>query len=202
MKKVKILFMVVALIASAMNLSAQTQYVMSNDGKVNLRSTPSKTGAKAGTLAAGELLPCLEELDGWYKVAYNGKEAYVSQTVTSTCDAVIPSSIFKKDLESSQPMDKIRFSGTIRITPVDQTHVLIYTEWMRENLPAESQSYLGKIKDGTITATHQVGTYVDEEASLSAILDEMTKLDNPIPMGFDEFGNTIYFDGGLYSEFE
>lgn len=47
---------------------AQAQYVASTKGDVNLRASASTTAAKVGTLAKTDLIPCLEFLDGWYKV--------------------------------------------------------------------------------------------------------------------------------------
>lgn len=79
---------------------------------------------------------------------------------------------------------------------------MIHTDWMRVNLPAESQSYVAELKDGKITAKYSCAKYVDEGKPLKEILNEMEKLEKPIPMGFDEFNNTLYFNGGEFSEFE
>ncbi len=68
-----------AIIISTLCSNAQSLYVSSMKGNVNLRTAPSTTSAKAGTLKSTDLLPCIEELDDWYKVSYNGKEAYVSK---------------------------------------------------------------------------------------------------------------------------
>lgn len=182
--------------------NAQSLYVLSLKGNVNLRTAPSTSAPKAGTLKSDELLPWLDESDGWYKVDYNGKEAYVAQSVSAICEAVIPDGIYKKDLSSTRPLDKIRHSGTIRIDPIDNSHVLISVCWMRINLPAEMSSYLASVKDGKIVATHAAGTYIDPEAPLSDIQNEVFPLDKPIPLGFEEFNNTIYFDGAQYSEYE
>lgn len=191
-----------AIAASAFCCNAQSLYVSSMKGNVNLRTAPSTTAAKAGTLSKAELLPCLEELDGWYKVDINGKEAYVSQSVATTCDAVIPKEMFKKTLTSNEPLDKIRFQGSINIEPVGPAHALINVNWMRMNLPAEDTYYLAEIKDGRIVATHEGVTYVDSSEPLSEIKEKLSQLDSPIPVGFDEFNNTIFFKETEYSEFE
>lgn len=196
------IFASIAIAASAFCCNAQSLYVSSMKGNVNLRTAPSTTAAKAGTLSKADLLPCLEEIDGWYKVDLDGKEAYVSQSVATTCDAVIPEEMFKKDLTSNGPLDKTRFQGSINIEPIDRTHALITVNWMRVNLPAEDTYYLAEIKDGRITATHGGATYVDSSSPLASIKEELGQLDKPIPVGFDEFNNTIYFDGAEYSEFE
>ena len=198
----KAILTLVAAIAVTLGCAAQTSYVTSAKGNVNLRTAPSKTAAKAGTLKATDMLPCLDMLDDWYKVDLNGKEVYVASSVATVCDAVIPSEIFKKDLTSNSPLDKIRFQGSICIEPVDNGHVLITVNWMRVNLPAEATYYLADLKDGTITATHKGGMWVDPDSSIADITKEMSPLANPVRVGFDEFNTTIYFDGASYSEYQ
>ncbi|NPD82621.1 SH3 domain-containing protein [Prevotella sp. PINT] len=193
-----IVFLLVGLYA----IQAQSLYVSSMKGNVNVRTAPSTAAAKIGTLAATVLVPCIEELDGWYKIEFNGKEGYVAQAVATTCEANIPLEMFGKYFTSSKPLDKIRHQGTISIDKIDNTHVMIHTDWMRVNLPAESQSYVAELKDGKITAKYSCAKYVDEGKPLKEILNEMEKLEKPIPMGFDEFNNTLYFNGGEFSEFE
>jgi len=100
------------------------------------------------------------------------------------------------------PLDKIRFQGSINIEPVGPAHALINVNWMRMNLPAEDTYYLAEIKDGRIVATHEGVTYVDSSEPLSEIKEKLSQLDSPIPVGFDEFNNTIFFKGTEYSEFE
>lgn len=197
-----LLFTVITFVASALCCNAQDLYVSSMKGNVNLRTAPSTTSAKSGTLSKGELLPLVEELDGWYKVDCNGKTAYVSQSVATMCDAVIPEEMYNKNLTSNEPLDKIRFQGDIFIEPVDKTHVLITVNWMRVNLPAETQYYLADVKDGKIVATHSGVSYVEASSSLSDIESELSVLGKPVRMGFDEFSNTIFFDGAEYSEFQ
>lgn len=189
-------------IAFALGCNAQDQYVTSMKGNVNLRTAPSTTSAKAGTLSGDELLPMVEELDGWYKVDLNGKTAYVSQSVATVCDAVVPEEMYNKNLSSNGPLDKIRFQGDIIIEPIDKTHVLITVNWMRVNLPAETQYFLADVKDGRIIATHSGVSYVDASSPVADIRNELFDLEKPVRMGFDEFNNTIYFDGAEYSEFE
>lgn len=186
-----------------MAASAQAMYVFPIKGTVNVRTAPSTSASKAGSLTTSDLVPCIDELDGWYKIDFNGKEAYVSQSVATTCEAIIPEEMFGKDLVSSKPWDKIRHQGLIRIDRIDNSdRALITMEWMRINLPAEATTYLADIKDGRIVATHACGMYVDLERPLPEILEESVTLDKPIPVGFDEFNNTIYFYGAEFSEYE
>ncbi len=180
---------------------AQAQYVASTKGDVNLRASASTTAAKVGTLAKEDLIPCLEFLDGWYKVEYNGKPAYVSESVTRTWDTMIPAEIYNKNLTSNMAKDKIRFQGDITIEPVDKDHVLITENWMRENLPAETVCYLADVNEGVITATHS-GMWIDADIPVATIKEEFSALEKPLPVGFDEFNNTIFFNGSEFSEFE
>jgi uncharacterized protein YgiM (DUF1202 family) len=181
--------------------SAQSMYVTPMKGNVNVRTAPATSAAKAGTLTESDLMPLLDEADGWYKIDFNGKEAYVSQSVASICEAIVPSEIFGKDLASSEPWDKIRHQGTIRIDKIDKDHAFIYMEWMRVNLPAESYSYMAELKDGKVLATYGCGIYIDSDRPLNEILEEMSKLDKTIPVGYDEFNNTLYFNGAVFSEY-
>ena len=198
----KVLLSAIFSITGIVGIAAQSQYVLPIDGNVNLRTAASKTAAKAGTLTASDLLPCLEELDGWYKVNYDGKDAFVSMSVARTCDAIVPEEIFGKDLGSAKAWDKTRHQGLIKITRIDQDHAFIQMEWMRVNLPAESYSYIATVKDGKITATHSSGVWVDPDRPLNEILNDLYPLEKQIPVGFDEFNNTIFFNGAEFSEYE
>lgn len=203
MKKTVVLITLCVLLFSALDAAAQSLYVSSMKGSVNVRSAASTAAPKIGTLSKDDLIPCLEELDGWYKVDLNGKVGFVSQSVASTCDAVIPDEMFGKDIESSEPWDKIRHQGTIRLDKIDQNHVAIHMDWMRVNLPAESTTYIAEIRDGKVVATHCAATWVDTERPIKAILEDMGQpLEKPIPIGFNEFGNTIYFNGAVFSEYD
>lgn len=176
-------------------------YVSSMKGNVNVRTAPSMTAPKVGSISPADLVPCIDELDGWYKIDFNGKEAYVSQSVASTCDAVIPDEMFGKDIESSEPWDKVRHHGMISLTKYDNSHVLISMEWMRVNLPAESLNYLATLKDGKVVATHLI-SYADASTPFSEIMESASVLDKPIPVGYGEFNNSIYFNGAEFSEFD
>lgn len=58
-----------------------------------------------------------------------------------------------------------------------------------------------EVKDGKIVATYSGVSYVDSSTPVSDIKEQLSQLDTPIPVGFGEFNNTIYFDGAEYSEF-
>ena len=183
--------------------TAQSMYATSMEGNVNVRSLPTTSATKVGTLTESDLMPVLDEFDGWYKIDFNGEDAYVSQSVATTCDAEIPAGMFGKDITSSEPWDKIRHQGTIHLNKIDDRHAVIHMDWMRVNLPAESYTYVAEIKDGRVVATHGSGTYVDTERPLKEILEEMgDPLEKPIPVGYGEFNNTIYFNGAVFSEYE
>lgn len=200
----KIMTFCLTTIFAMSSASAQSTYVSSMKGNVNVRTTPSTTAQKVGSLSTSDLVPCIEELDGWYKIDFYGKPAYVSQSVVSTCDAVIPEEMFGKDIESSEPLDKVRHHGFFGMEKIDDSHAAIHMEWMRVNLPAESSTYIAEIKDGKVIATYGVGIYVVTDGrSIKEIIEEMGEpLAKPIPVGFNEFDNTIYFNGAVFSEFD
>ena len=50
-------------VVSALACYAQSQYVSSTKGNVNLRTSPSTTAPKAGTLAAADLVTLIEEVE-------------------------------------------------------------------------------------------------------------------------------------------
>ena len=191
---------------SVISVSAQSQYVFTSKPSVNLRQTPSTTGAKAGSLTKGQLIPLVEQdwESGWNKVLFNGKDAYVSQSVSDVCDAAIPQEMFGKTLDSNAPANKVRFQGSITINPVGKRNAVIEVTWMRMNLPAETYNYLADVNtDGTVVATHQLMTsWVDTDQPLETIMEDADKLDSVIPVGFGEFNNTLYFNGWVFSEFE
>lgn len=199
----KVIFLALSMFFVFVGSNAQTSYVSSMKGKVNVHSLPTTTATKVGTLTESDLMPCLDEIDGWYKIDFNGKVAYVSQSVASTCDAEIPAEMFGKDITSTGPWDKIRHQGTIRIDKIDGTHAAIHMEWMRVNLPAESYTYIAEIKDGKVVAKYSSGIYIDTDRPLKEIMEEMGEpLDKPIPVGYDEFNSTLYFNGAEFSEFD
>lgn len=198
----KIIIFAACVLLSVCGMVAQSSYITSMKGNINVRTAPSPTAQKIGSLSTSDLVECLDVLDGWYKIVFNGKEAYVAQSVAANYDAVIPDEMFGKDIDSSAPWDKIRCQGTIRLEKIDNSHASIYMEWMRVNLPAESFTYIADIKDGKVIATHGVGMYVDTSRPLGEIMQEMGEpLKKPIPVGFDEFGNAIYFNGASFSEY-
>lgn len=191
-----------ALFAAALYGNAQSLYVTPMKGNVNLRTAPSTAAAKAGTMTRSDMLPLVEELEGWYKVDHNGQTVYVSQSVSTTCSAEIPEEMYGKDFTSNGPLDEIRFQGFLTIKPVDKDHVLITVNWMRINLPAEMLYFLADVKDGKIVATHGGASYVEADSPVATMKEELGELEKPIPVGFGEFNNTIYFDGAEYSEYE
>ncbi|MDE7378739.1 MAG: SH3 domain-containing protein [Paraprevotella sp.] len=198
----KIITLTVALITMTLSGHAQDQYVYSTKGNVNIRTAPSASAAKGGTLKKGEMFPLIETNGSWYKIDINGKPMYVSQSVATICDAVIPTEMFNKSIDSNKGADKIRFQGDIEISPIDKTHALINISWMRVNLPAESYCYIADVKDGKIIATHQRFEWGDASEGLKSLMENADKLEQPKPVGFDEWNNTLIFDGILYSEFE
>lgn len=201
---IKKLFCCVAvMIFTGMSLCAQSQYVYTTKNSVNLRKSASTASAKAGTLSKGDMLPLIEDADGWYKVDNNGTPAFVSATVAYLCEANVPAAMFGKTFDSSEAWDKIRFQGSITITPVGKGHALITMEWMRKNLPAETYNYMATVKDGKVVATHNLGmSWKDPDDGYDKLMEDASPLEKPLPVGFDDFNNTLYFNGAVFSEFE
>lgn len=54
------------------------------DGGLSLRSDKSATSERLELIPNGTKLTATEELDGWYKVTYNGKTGWVSKQYTTT----------------------------------------------------------------------------------------------------------------------
>ena len=54
-----------------------------NTDSLNVRSGPSTSYSKLGTLSKGSKVEVISESNGWSKIVYNGKEAYVSSTYLS-----------------------------------------------------------------------------------------------------------------------
>lgn len=57
-----------------------TKYYVQATAKdgLNVRKEPNTNCAVLGTLANGTKVELVEELDGWYKIIYEGKEGYIS----------------------------------------------------------------------------------------------------------------------------
>ncbi|MBE5929148.1 MAG: hypothetical protein E7267_07280 [Lachnospiraceae bacterium] len=59
--------------------------IMYATDNVNIRSKPNTAAASYGKLSAGQSIDFIEELDnGWTKVSYNGKEAYIKSEYLSS----------------------------------------------------------------------------------------------------------------------
>ena len=56
----------------------KTEIKVVNTESLNVRSGPSTSYSKLGTLSKGTKVEVLSESNGWSKIKYNGKEAYVS----------------------------------------------------------------------------------------------------------------------------
>lgn len=62
-----------------------------NTNSLNVRSGPGTNYSKLGTLKKGEKVGVLSENNGWSKINYNGKEAYVSSKYLSKVSTNTPS---------------------------------------------------------------------------------------------------------------
>ncbi len=70
---------------------SQTMYAQST---VNVRDLPEQTGAKLGSLSTNQEVTVLGQCNetGWYKISYNGGEAYVSDSYLGSEKVAVKSS--------------------------------------------------------------------------------------------------------------
>jgi hypothetical protein len=61
-----------------------TVYVTGADGGLSLRKEPNKTSQRLAYIPNKTKLETIEELEGWYKVKYSGKEGWISKEYTTT----------------------------------------------------------------------------------------------------------------------
>lgn len=69
--------------AAALPSVAEPVYGKVTEGPLNVRSSPSTSGEKVGSLSAGTVLQILETTDGWYKI----ESGYVSADYVKQIDA-------------------------------------------------------------------------------------------------------------------
>lgn len=205
--KMKKLLIICMAVAAAMACHAQSMYVTTQEkNEVNVRTSPSTSAEKVGTMSPADLLPYLDETGdyatGWYKVDFNGTEAYVSKFATCTVDAFIPDEMYGVYIGSDAPWDKTHTNGTIYLERAGDGNAIITMEWQRTNLPAMGYYWLATVKDGTVVATHQVISYVGGSTPMEEIMELAEPLEKPLPVGYDEFQNTLFFNGLSFSQYE
>ncbi len=80
---------------------SQTMYAQST---VNVRDLPEQSGGKLGSLSTNQEVTVLGQCNetGWYKISYNGGEAYVSDSYLSTEKVAVKSSKSSASQSTSQ----------------------------------------------------------------------------------------------------
>ena len=80
---------------------SQTMYAQST---VNVRDLPEQSGAKLGSLSTNQEVTVLGQCNetGWYKISYNGGEAYVSDSYLGTEKVAVKSQNTAKSQSTSQ----------------------------------------------------------------------------------------------------
>lgn len=80
---------------------SQTMYAQST---VNVRDLPEQTGAKLGSLTTNQEVTVLGQCNetGWYKISYNGGEAYVSDSYLGNEKVAVKSQNTAKSSEATQ----------------------------------------------------------------------------------------------------
>lgn len=80
---------------------SQTMYAQST---VNVRDLPEQTGAKLGSLSTNQEVTVTGQCNetGWYKISYNGGEAYVSDSYLGAEKVAVKSQSTSKGFKSEQ----------------------------------------------------------------------------------------------------
>lgn len=203
MKKILTLITAIILLSTGLGCQAQTQYVYAPKSKVNMRATPSTSGAKAGMLQKFYPVPLTAETNGWYKVDNAGNQAYISSSVSALCDASIPAELYGQDLWTQEaPADETFYEGSMTIHIKDNDKVAITREWSSMYMAAVSFVFVGSIKDGVITLTHQKYGFFDGSEPIEEMLDNAEPLEEPLYVGYNPEKKTVIFTGGVFGSSE
>ena len=83
---------------------SQTMYAQST---VNVRDLPEQTGAKLGSLSTNQEVTVTGQCNetGWYKISYNGGDAYVSDSYLGSEKVAVKSSKSSSQSSSQAPAD-------------------------------------------------------------------------------------------------
>ena len=183
------------------------------NGPLNIRSTPSTSGAKCGKLAAGQQVDILETLNGWYRIA----QGYVSADYVALLDTA-PAAAAPQPVEAAAP--------AVEVSATEETDQTKYGRVITSSLNVRSGPSTGHDKCGKLYAGRTVeiletlpGWYRVAEGYVSsdyvAIVDPSSEVGNQVvdlamqylgypyvyggssPKGFDCSGFTSY----IYKQF-
>ncbi|MGD6836606.1 SH3 domain-containing protein [Bacillus thuringiensis] len=81
-------------------------YVLPNYVKVNtttlrIRTGPSTSHSTLGLVSEGEILQVIKEIDGWYKIKYNNRDAYVCKEYVTTNNLTVKNKTSKVEASGS-----------------------------------------------------------------------------------------------------
>ena len=108
MKKIAIAFAAAAMTITATGMIAsanETKYV-ANDIGVNVRQAATAESARLGGLYKGDAVDVISVNNGWAKINYNGKTAFVTNNVLSNTKPAASTSTSTKGVNSRYPWIK------------------------------------------------------------------------------------------------
>ena len=155
---------------------------------LNVRSTPSTSGAKVTSLSSGTQVNILESLDGWYRIEANGKTGYVSSQYVTVSQP-------EQATESpapSQPEPEPQPAPTVDPQPEAQP---------QPETPTQDSKTYGMVSASVLNVRSGPGSSHEKVASLSsgAQVEILEKLDGwyRIENGYVSSEYIIMLDGSM-----
>lgn len=134
--------------------------VVNCSDSLNVRSAPSTSASKVGTLKRGDNITVLSETNGWAKIKYKGGVAYVNASYIRYVDAPTDA---PTDVPSAAPSD----APTARPTdepggqaPSDTATLVCGGAMNIRQLPTTESSSLGIVRNGATVIVHSIGNGV------------------------------------------
>ena len=134
--------------------------VVNCSGSLNVRSAPSTSASKVGTLKRGDNITVLSETNGWAKIKYKDGVAYVNASYIRYVDAPTDA---PTDVPSAAPSD----APTARPTdepggqaPSDTATLVCGGAMNIRQLPTTESSSLGIVRNGATVIVHSIGNGV------------------------------------------
>lgn len=198
------------LFSAAVAGARDCHYVKVTGDKVNVRKSPSVSGAKAGVADYESVYEAYAVSDGWVEIMFNGGPAFISQKFVDIFQSEFPRELISEAYISREPWDAIRQQGDLEFIKIgdDRSNFIIRMGWMRVNpetgevYPYETHNYVGEYDGKSMLAIASLpSNFNAEEASAADVAREMELYGVPEPMVFDEKGSTIYFQGAKFNAF-
>lgn len=111
-------------LCSAASLFAEVNYRVTSSSRLNVRRSPSTTGAVLGTFKSGQEITVLSINNGWAKVEFNNSVGYVS--------AKYITELPKKVVE--EPEEVVEVVEVVEEQPVEETPIYVISENENEDI--------------------------------------------------------------------